>query len=267
MVVVEGDTERLFCFGREVAGFDQTVYDPTTGCLMAERPASFAEGLLATFPAIEGVSTIIVSPPAVVDMSPENWVAVLVHEHFHQVQNTYPNYFQQVLALDLHDGDQTGMWMLNYPFAYDDPAVGAAFEAAIGALKDAVAARGQRAFPSAVARYLEAREAFAASVSARDWRYFEFQLWQEGVARWVEMQAAIIWDGHPATAESAVEALVAELERLDLERDQRVAVYAFGAGETLLIDAAFEQDDWTGAYWWGSGFALGPVLQAAADRL
>jgi len=39
-----------------------------------------------------------------------------MHEHFHQLQNGQPRYFQAVQDLGLSHGDNTGMWMLNYPF-------------------------------------------------------------------------------------------------------------------------------------------------------
>ena len=47
----------------------------------------------------------------------------VLHEHFHQLQQSQPGYFQGVEALGLSGGDQTGMWMLNYPFPYKTPAV------------------------------------------------------------------------------------------------------------------------------------------------
>ena len=49
-------------------------------------------------------------------------------------------------------------------------------------------ARTTPRFIEAVKLYAEARTAFAASVDAQDWKYFDFQLWQEGVARWTEIE-------------------------------------------------------------------------------
>ena len=46
------------------------------------------------------------------------WAITLLHEHFHQLQDTQPRYFAGVDSLGLARGDQTGMWMLNYAFPY-----------------------------------------------------------------------------------------------------------------------------------------------------
>ena len=56
------------------------------------------------------------------------WVVTMLHEHFHQLQDSQPNVFQDVMALDLAGGDQTGMWMLNYPFPYKDEKINVEFE-------------------------------------------------------------------------------------------------------------------------------------------
>ena len=47
------------------------------------------------------------------------WVITLLHEHFHQFQDSQPNFYPDVNALNLARGDQTGMWMLSYPFPYE----------------------------------------------------------------------------------------------------------------------------------------------------
>jgi hypothetical protein len=46
-----------------------------------------------------------------------------MHEHSHQLQNAQAGYSQAVAALGLSHGDQTGMWMLNYPFPYTNAGV------------------------------------------------------------------------------------------------------------------------------------------------
>src|SRR5205823_11170202 len=47
----------------------------------------------------------------------------MLHEHFHQLQDSQPNSYAETEALNLSHGDQTGMWMLNYAFPYDSPEV------------------------------------------------------------------------------------------------------------------------------------------------
>jgi len=48
-----------------------------------------------------------------------SWVITVLHEHFHQLQDSQPNFYSDVNALNLARGDQTGMWMLNYAFPYE----------------------------------------------------------------------------------------------------------------------------------------------------
>ena len=47
------------------------------------------------------------------------WIIMLLHEHFHQLQDSQPNFYADVSALNLSGADKSGMWMLNYPFPYD----------------------------------------------------------------------------------------------------------------------------------------------------
>ena len=91
------------------------------------RPRTFPPRLLATFP-IEGISTVVVGQPENTSASsPTDWVVILLHEHFHQLQEAQPDFYAKVAALGLSRGDQTGMWMLNYPFPYEASAVEKAY--------------------------------------------------------------------------------------------------------------------------------------------
>ena len=47
------------------------------------------------------------------------WVITLLHEHFHQLQDSQPKAMVDLAGLNLAPGDQTGLWMLTFPFAYD----------------------------------------------------------------------------------------------------------------------------------------------------
>src|SRR5207247_9176473 len=101
------------------------------------QPTNF----LATFPAIGGsmISTIVVGQAENTSAKTSTpWVVTLLHEHFHQLQYSQPDYYPGTEALGLAHGDQTGMWMLNYPFPYEDPAVQQAFSAAANALAAAL---------------------------------------------------------------------------------------------------------------------------------
>lgn len=263
VLLIRGDREILLCQPGQRSGFTAEGRDAATGCERYSRPRGrFGEGLLAAMPIFGPPSTIVMGTPEATGLALPRWRATVLHEHFHQWQAALPDYYARVAALDLAGADETGMWMLNFAFPYAEPRVAAAHAAAARALAEAVRARGQRTFHGRFAAYLAARRAFAAAAGQRNWRYFEFQLWQEGIARWTELalsraspDPAMRADGDAREA-----AILAELDGPDLAAEQRLAVYAMGAGEGLLLDVC--RPPWRTNY--RRVLALGPLLDDAA---
>ena len=147
------------------------------------RPRQFDTHLLATFP--------VFGPPAVIVIgqaqntsakSSTPWLITLMHEHFHQLQNSQSGYFDAVNDLDLKGSDTTGMWMLNYPFPYDRPDVTQSFSQLRDLLLKALAQTDPVEFKKIAAEYVVQRKKVLAQLSANDHKYFSFQLWQEGIA-------------------------------------------------------------------------------------
>lgn len=276
VLLVQEAGETLYCHEGPAAGFSPRGRDKATGCHMFGRARSFPDTLKATFPAVDGVATVVIGPPKSVNETRAGWVMTLVHERFHQLQMSQPNYSDGALALDLHDGDATGMWMLTFPFPYEDEAAGAAFaRLGVEAAKAARAALAGQGEAAALAAYLKARKAAQRTVSERDWRYVELQLWQEGTARYVEYAvAARAASARPdgalrpqldfgALADNLLNAMERQLTTLDLGEQKRVAFYALGAAEALMIEAAWPE--WREAYL-AQPYALGPLLEFAAER-
>jgi hypothetical protein len=211
--------------------------------------------LLATFPAIKesAIPTIVVGQAentAAKTSTP--WVVTLLHEHFHQLQYSQPSYYQDVNGLNLSRGDQTGMWMLNYAFPYDRKEVQEQFSAVARLLVEALGA-GKADRPMRLAAYLQARRRFQQLLGPDDYRYFSFQLWQEGVARYTEYHAAefaatrftpsrefrALKDFTPfgQVASSIHENIVRQLLTQQLGESKRAMFYPFGAAEGLLLDS------------------------------
>lgn len=238
LLLVEADAETLVC--QDASGFEAIGVDPMLNCQVSRRaPSGLPTNRLAAMPIFGPPSTIVVGTPGATQLSPEAWTLTLLHEHFHQWQSSLAGYYDRVAALDLAGDDQTGMWMINFPVPYDHPAVTQAQAAAAAALKAALDAQGTAEFVPAVREYLAARQAFARSMDERSWRYVEFQLWQEGVARWTEIEIGLRQPSGPlrASAENRRAAVLAELDEPDLSGRQRVFVYAHGAGEAMLLEA------------------------------
>jgi hypothetical protein len=202
--------------------------------------------------------------PQATGRSEADWTRTILHEHFHQWQDALPGYYAHIAALDLAGSDQTGMWMLNYPFPYADPKTVAAFNDAARALAVAVDARGQADFRSKLTAYLEARRRLAEALGERDWRYAELELWKEGIARWTEIELGKRFPD-PAVRASAIQLEAksrAWLDRPDIAGAGREFVYPYGTAEAMLLEACGPA--WRRAY--PRQLALGPLLDAAARK-
>src|SRR2546427_11329626 len=86
------------------------------------------------------------------------------------------------------------MLMLNYPFPYDSAPVATRFGALARVLARAVTGLdGNQRVPAAtLTACAEARAALQAALSADDYRYLSFQLWQERVAPYLGYRAAAV---------------------------------------------------------------------------
>jgi hypothetical protein len=225
--------------------------DPVLAREVLSRPRRFPPTLLATFPAVRGRSTIVVGSAERTGKSSAEWVLTLLHEHFHQWQSSLPDYYAGADRLGLARGDTTGRWMLDYPFPYDSAPVRRAVHDMAAAVAGALATPpGRRA--ESLRSVVGTGDGLRRLLAPDDHRYLEFQLWQEGVPRFVELavaEAAAAIE-QPAAAFRELpdyvpygdlaarrrQGLGRELTGLELGRDRRVAFYALGAGLALLLE-------------------------------
>jgi hypothetical protein len=256
-LLVEKDRELLLCDTRVPDGFRPLGRNESLRCSAATGPSSWrTANLQAAMPVFGPPSVIVMGSPSDTGLSPSEWISTVVHEHMHQWQAGLANYYDRVEALNLAGGDATGMWMLNYPFPYSEPKVVEAFASASKALAEAITATPDHV-KAATEQYLQLRGQLSASVSVAQWRYYEFQLWQEGVARWTEIALANRVGTQTArhVAQMKTEQVLNGLRAPDLTRDARVSVYAMGAGEALLLERV--RPNWRECY--PRHLALGPL--------
>jgi len=256
LMLVTSDTEYLTRFPDPPKEFLKVGDD------MYARPRQFATNLQATFPAFGFPPVIVIGEPAnTASKTSTPWLIVVMHEHFHQMQWAQPDYVKAVNELGLSKGDTSGMWMLNYPFPYDVPEIAQSFEHLRDSLLAALNEVDQQKFAPLAKAYLKERKMFFAQFLPGDRKYFSFQLWQEGVARYTQIKAAeAAADYQPSPLFAALPdytpfsayALTArartldELKHIDITQAKREVVYSFGAAEALLLDRI--NPDWKSQY-------------------
>lgn len=264
VLLVTRDYEFLIRHPKPSADFTKLKYDEVLKSDVYYRKRTLPIGLLATFPAISGsmISTIVVGQAENTTAKTSTpWVITLLHEHFHQLQDSQPNFYAEVNALNLSRGDQSGMWMLNYAFPYERKEVQEQFVLMSKLLAAAVQApRAERA--KKVRDYLESRQKFKSMISPDDDRYFSFQFWKEGIARYTEYHAAKLaaakyrtskefralkdYRSFADVARTTYEGVFRQLLTQNLGDSKREVVYSFGAAEGLLLDEINPR--WRGRY-------------------
>jgi hypothetical protein len=216
------------------------------------RPRQFAVNLLATFPAFGPQSVIVIGEPENTNAKTSTpWLITVMHEHFHQLQDGQPGALEAMKGLGLAHGDETGMWMLNYPFPYDKPEVVRSFSDLRKLLLEALNEKNDERFRKLAGQYAVERKKFFGQLAPDDRKYFSFQLWKEGIARYVQVKSAEAAAGYQPTPEFAAlpdyEPFAAyarrfrgdtmrELGEADLAKWKRTVIYSFGACEGFLLD-------------------------------
>jgi len=253
VLLVTPDYEFLVRHPSPTPEFKSLGYDQLLKSDVLWRKRLFAPNLLATFPAVNGVSTIVVGQPentAAKDST--RWVITVLHEHFHQWQESQPGYFDDVARLGLVGDDTSGMWMLNYPFPYDDVAMNRWFPEIAKHLTEAVHGRKpkEHSAPLFEAAFITAFK--QGRDQSGDYKYLSFQLWKEGVARYTELRMAELaareFRPGPAfqslpdfvpfskEAERIREGIFEELRTYRLSEARRAVFYPLGAAMAMLLD-------------------------------
>jgi hypothetical protein len=253
VLLVTPEDEFLIRHPKPSADFTLINYDPLLKSNVYHRKRTQPENMLATFPIVGGIPTIVIGQAEnTTKKTSTPWVATMLHEHFHQLQYSRPTYYQEVDRLGLSRGDQSGMWMLNYPFPYDWPEMREHFSLLSKLLADALQARNKAEFAAKLSAYRRQRDELGKTLSPDDYRYFSFQMWQEGIARYTEYRIAKLAAGRykpgkafralkdykpfAEVAEQIKAGILNELATGKFEEYKRVIFYALGAGEGLLLD-------------------------------
>lgn len=253
VLLITNDYEFLINHPNPTKDFTFLNYDSLLNSKIFYRKTKFDKSFLATFPAVNGVNCIVVGTPENTGKNSSEWIITLLHEHFHQFVYNSPNYYNDVNNLDLANGDTSGMWMLNYPFPYDNKKVAAVFNDYTASLKKLVTIddKNYDDFKNAYSLYLKDRLKFKESISDKDYKYFSFQLWQEGIARYTEIKFLEAMSSYKTSskvknlddyidfnvlAKQMINKELNTLETLKLNTQKRVCFYSVGMAEGLVLD-------------------------------
>jgi hypothetical protein len=253
VLLVTPEYEFLIRHPKPSSDFVLVNYDPLLKSNVYYRKRTQPINLLATFPVAGGIPTIVIGQAEnTAKKTSTPWVVTLLHEHFHQLQYSQTGYYDDVNALGLTRGDQTGMWMLNYPFPYDWHEMQELFAHLSHSLANALEAKSKTDFFAGLTTYLKQRHEVENTLSPDDYRYLSFQMWQEGIARYTEYHIAKLAAGRyrpskafrmlkdyqrfDEVAEDIRVGILGELTSVNLAESRRVTFYALGAGEGLLLD-------------------------------
>jgi len=255
VLLVTQDYEFLIRHPKPSADFVKMGHDSLLSSDVYFRKRDFNPEFQATFP-IEGIATVVIGQAEKTQAGKSTrWVLTVLHEHFHQLQMSRPDYFQDVDRLGLSRGDTTGMWMLNFAFPYDTEKHRQNFNAMCRSLAKTLVAMKSDLLKDSM-EYDQLRSKFQKALSMDDGTYFSFQIWQEGIARYTEYKLAAMAAGkyQPSIAFQKLEdyasfqseadeifqkEILRKLETLDLKTEQRVAFYPLGAAEGLLLDRIY----------------------------
>jgi hypothetical protein len=252
-IIVADNYEYLISYPYTPSGFQPAGFDSFLSSEILKRDRKFDVRFEASFPVFDSITTIVIGiPENTAAANSSRWVITYLHEHFHQLQDGYPDYQQSIEGLDLKGNDSSGMWMLNFKFPYEDEKVSAQFRNLLQTSMLTVLSTSDKYFHDNYKLYLEERDKFKSLLSEKDYRYFSFQIWQEGLARYTEYKLIeLMRDNYKCSEEFQKlkdyipfdtlfnrmhDKLLQEAMFFRLEQVKRVAFYTLGALEGLILD-------------------------------
>lgn len=253
LLLIDDETEFLIRHPKPSDEFQSIGYDGLLKSEIFVRPRKFQKGFLATFPAFNITPVIVVGKAENTYLKTSTpWVFTVLHEHFHQMQMSDSTYFSDVESLNLSRGDTSGMWQINFPFPYSKKEIGDQFKILSNLLRETYNTPTESERRQKLEQYLVKRKQFAESLNADDYKYFSFQLWQEGIARYTEYKLMELaakkmkpskafkslkdFTTFADEADKLFAATDKELKNINLSESERIVFYPFGAFEGFLLD-------------------------------
>lgn len=251
ILLITDQTEFLINHPNPSKDFVEMGFDSILQTKVMYRKRVLSKNMLATFTPFNGIPCVVIGTAENTGKNASTWVTTLLHERFHLYQFAMKDYYEGVEQLNLAGNDKTGMWMLNYPFPYDSVAVQEQYRKMSQALYKATTDRNTVLFRRSFKTYIAERKKFQSMLSEKDYTYFSFQLWQEGIARYTEYKLLRLLDNYQPSDEfkelpgyidfrSIGEDILRHekenLLQLSLNKQKRICFYSYGFMEGLILD-------------------------------
>lgn len=187
-LLITDNLEYLFNHDDPGTGFEWYQYDSLLNTNIFVRPRKFPPFLRATFPAVNGLDCIVAGNPRNTEKSDEDWIIMLLHEHFHLYQNENRQYKENIAILAQKISKGNPNWMLDYNFPYHDTTINNLFREYTNSLYQTCISLNTNNFKEEVKLCAKALSEIQNHLTSDNYDYFRFQIWQEGTATFTEYQ-------------------------------------------------------------------------------
>lgn len=186
ILLITDSLEYLFNHSSPDKSFELFKYDTLLNTNIYVRQRRFPPFLRATFPAVNGTDCIVVGNPENTRKSDEDWIIMLLHEHFHLYQGANPKYNENISVLSHKIANESQNWMLDYNFPYNDTTINELFKDYVFSIFESYISLNKNNFIQKVELYLANQAEIKNHLAPNDYDYFQFQIWQEGIATYTE---------------------------------------------------------------------------------
>ncbi|TVQ19556.1 MAG: hypothetical protein EA361_00670 [Bacteroidetes bacterium] len=261
ILMITDSLEYLFNHNNPDDSFEWFKYDSLLNSNIYVRKRRFPPFLRATFPAVNGIDCIVVGDPKNTQMSDEDWIVMLLHEHFHLYQGIHPNYNENIAVLAQKISGDSDNWMLDYDFPYNDATLNKLFKEYSNSLLETFISLNKNDLKEKMERYVINQAEIRNHLTSHDYSYFQFQVWQEGIATYTEYKYLNALNNnskyfHEKYAldftlknEDLITAYASGLLNSNLQKNTRNLFYAIGLLKGIIMDAA--NPEWKTDYFSG----------------
>lgn len=248
ILLITDSLEYLFNHDSLNASFEWYQYDSLLSTNIYVRPRKFPPFLRATFPAVNGIDCIVAGNPQNTEKTDEDWIIMLLHEHFHLYQNENPQYQKNISLLAQKISKGKDSWMLDYDFPYNNDTINKLFKDYSESIYDICISLNKNNLNERIKQYITNLSEIRNHMTPDYFDYFRFQIWQEGIATYTEYSYLKILSkkskffkqfyacDYTLKDENLINAYTNYLLKTDLRKSQRNLFYSLGLLEGILND-------------------------------